>query len=261
MKVFISWSGEKSKAVAELMRDWLKCVIQATKPWISSKDLEKGSLWLNELSDQLKDTGIGILCLTHENKNNNWIHYEAGALAKGVTANRVYTFLVDLLPSDLENPLAQFNHTFPDKDNVFSLISNINSKLDSYALDTKTLENSFNTYWEQFECNFKKIIESNPTPQVEEREDKQILIEILESTRSFDKRLTNIERRSIIRRIPPERAREIVRDCFIRNIPIEAIEEILLREGVPPHYIPRLIEDVRQSPIQASLIQENDNMQ
>ncbi|EFD2076446.1 toll-Interleukin receptor, partial [Escherichia coli] len=29
MKVFISWSGQRSQAVAELISDWLKCVIQA----------------------------------------------------------------------------------------------------------------------------------------------------------------------------------------------------------------------------------------
>ena len=34
MKVFMSWSGTRSKATAELLCDWTKCVIQALRPWI-----------------------------------------------------------------------------------------------------------------------------------------------------------------------------------------------------------------------------------
>lgn len=32
MKVFLSWPGERSKAVANLLSDWLSCVIQASRP-------------------------------------------------------------------------------------------------------------------------------------------------------------------------------------------------------------------------------------
>lgn len=113
VKVFISWSGARSKEVAELMRDWIRCVLQVTRPWISTRDLDRGSIWFGEINEQLKDTGIGIICLTQENKNRPWILFEAGALMKGLTVNRVCTFLIDLEPKDVEDPLAQFNHTFP----------------------------------------------------------------------------------------------------------------------------------------------------
>ncbi|CAC9976768.1 hypothetical protein [Flavobacterium panici] len=53
MKVFISWSGERSKKVAELLDDWLQCVIQAVNPWMSSKDIDRGALWFTEINDQL----------------------------------------------------------------------------------------------------------------------------------------------------------------------------------------------------------------
>jgi hypothetical protein len=45
MKIFVSWSGRRSKAVAELMSDWLKCVIQASQPWISTRDIDRGGLF------------------------------------------------------------------------------------------------------------------------------------------------------------------------------------------------------------------------
>lgn len=129
MKVFISWSGKFSKECAEILRDWIKCTLQASDPWISSKDIDKGSLWFNEISDQLKDTKVGIVCLTKDNKEKPWILFESGALAKGLSANRVCTFLINLKPSDLENPLAQFNHTVPDKEGMKSLLTTINKEL------------------------------------------------------------------------------------------------------------------------------------
>ena len=95
--------GERSKQVGLLLDEWIKCVIQAINPWISVHDIERGSLWFSEITNQLADTSIGIICLTKENKNKPWIPvFEAGALAKGLTSNRVCTLLVDLNGSDLE---------------------------------------------------------------------------------------------------------------------------------------------------------------
>ncbi len=43
MNIFISWSGTLSKSVAILLRDFLKKVIQATNPFVSSEDIAKGT--------------------------------------------------------------------------------------------------------------------------------------------------------------------------------------------------------------------------
>jgi hypothetical protein len=39
MKVFISWSGEQSKEIAEAFRNWLPGVLQAEKPYFSPDDI------------------------------------------------------------------------------------------------------------------------------------------------------------------------------------------------------------------------------
>jgi len=68
MKVFISWSGETSKAVATALYDWLPEVIQNGQPWISNHDIHLG--------EQLPELKIGILCLTPDNLSAPWILFE-----------------------------------------------------------------------------------------------------------------------------------------------------------------------------------------
>lgn len=194
MKVFVSWSGQRSKAVAELISDWIKCVLQASHPWISTRDIDKGAIWFSEISDQLKDTAAGIVCLTQENKNKPWILFETGALAKGLSTNRVCTFLIDLQPSDIEDPLAQFNHTMPERTSMWGLTCSLNNCLDSQRLDERILKQVFETYWPQFEAGFKKALADNkPTEVVEPRSEESILSEILRNTRSLTTRIREIE--------------------------------------------------------------------
>lgn len=151
MKIFISWSGERSQKIAELFKDWIQCVIQAAKPWISSHDVDRGALWYTEISKTLADSQFGILCLTPENKTEPWILFEAGALAKGIEENRVCTLLIDLKNTDIGNPLAQFNHTIAcDKESMWKLVQTINNALLENKLQEKVLKSVFETYWEQF---------------------------------------------------------------------------------------------------------------
>jgi len=181
-------------AVAELFNEWIKCVIQASQPWISTRDIDRGSIWFSEINDQLSSVSFGIVFLTQENKNKPWILFETGALAKGLSSNRVCTFLIDLNPSDLQDPLAQFNHTKNDKSSVLSLTRTINTSLGDNRIEDKILERIFETYWPQFESGFKKSLQDTPEVElVEPRSEHEILSEILDNTRSLTTRVRRLE--------------------------------------------------------------------
>lgn len=96
MKIFFSWSGARSRAVAEALNDWLPRVIQAVKPFYSP-EIEKGAKWSNEIDDALEGTRFGIVCLTPDNLSSTWIHYETGALSK-TSGALIWTFYRDLHP-------------------------------------------------------------------------------------------------------------------------------------------------------------------
>jgi hypothetical protein len=196
MKVFLSWSGGRSKAVAELLSNWLRCVLQAIRPWISTKDIDRGSVWFGEINDQLRETLVGIVCLTQDNKLKPWILFEAGALAKGLSTSRVCTFLIDLEPRDVEDPLAQFNHTIAEKASLYELVRTLNSALGDSGLDERTLEQVYETYWPQFESQFKKTLLDNPAAGVSvPRSSSDVMAEILENTRQMAGSIRRLELR------------------------------------------------------------------
>jgi len=128
MKIFLSWSGTRSRLVAEALNDWLPRVIQAVKPFYSPV-IEKGAKWSSEIDAALEGTNVGIVCLTPDNLASPWIYFEAGALSKTEDA-LVWTFLHGLTPSDVPPPLGKFQHTVAQRDDTLSLIKTINRCLD-----------------------------------------------------------------------------------------------------------------------------------
>lgn len=198
MKIFISWSGERSKAVAEILCEWIQLVLQSSKPWISSNGIERGALWFNNIMDELADTKIGVFCLTRENKDRPWILFEAGAVTKGQDVARVCTLLIDLPSTELEPPLSQFNYSSVTPEDMWKLIFTLNSHMAESSLKETILKEVFDTYWPKFDAKFKEAIsktESQATPP--SRTQDEILREILMGTRSIERAMRNLSHRDL----------------------------------------------------------------
>lgn len=245
MKIFISWSGARSRAVAEVLDEWIRCVIQAARPWVSTQNIDRGAIWFNEIQTQLQDTSIGIVCLTQENKNKPWILFESGALAKGLSASRVCTFLIDLTPADVENPLAQFNHTIPERESMWQLVRTLNGCLPvDQMLSHQVLERSFETYWPQFTQEFKKALDENePAVDVPERDEKDILSEILENTRSLTGRVNAIEESVKIRPSVSALSKAIQAD--IKHLYLNSKGDLVAPDGKKYKWTDREMEALR----------------
>src|ERR1700693_4208133 len=104
MKIFLSWGGERSKVVGAALRDLLPEVLQDIEIWMSENDIMPGQRWGHELAATLEECEVGVVCLTKENLSSPWILFEAGCLAKSVTASRVIPYILDLSPTDITFP-------------------------------------------------------------------------------------------------------------------------------------------------------------
>lgn len=187
MDLFISWSGDASKRVAELLKDWLPTVIQSSRPWISSRDIESGQRWFQQISRATTSSTFGIFCLTPENIDSKWIHYEAGALSRVSDETRIVGLLLQGLgASQISGPLSHYQHLMPDKSGLRKLVTDINNSQTGEKLDIKILSRVFERAWPEFESSYHVIIQSsqvlNPKP---ERPIREILDELLRISRDM----------------------------------------------------------------------------
>jgi hypothetical protein len=165
MKLFISWSGERSRAVAEALRGWIPDVIQAVQPWMSSEDIDPGSRWSTEINKEMETTKFGIVCITPENLDSAWLLFESGALAKTIESTFVCPYLIGLDSKSLKGPLNQFQAVQAHQDDTYALIRSINQCLGEYSLPEDKLRRSFERWWPDLEMSLQKLPEPAGDPR------------------------------------------------------------------------------------------------
>lgn len=133
-------------------------LINALDPYVSTEDIEKGTIWRTEIAAKLEETDCGILCVTPQNLHSEWMHFEAGALSKRVTETRVCTFMMGTTAADLgTSPLSNFQHTMPDKDDFLRLLRTLNNFCGNLRSDDNALEKVFDKFWEDISGRLDNI--------------------------------------------------------------------------------------------------------
>jgi len=188
MKVFISWSGNTSKRVAEAIRDWLPTVLQTVKPYFTPSDIEKGTRWSTDIAQELDDSKAGIFCVTKDNINSQWLMFEAGAISKKIDQSLVCPILIGLENSDINGPLTQFQTTLFEKNDFKKLISDLNKANTENTLEESVLHTVFETFWPELEKKILSTIKEDGvdiSKDVGIRSDREVIEEILDLSRAL----------------------------------------------------------------------------
>lgn len=186
MRVFLSWSGERSRQLAVALHDWLPRVIQAVEPWMSKPDIEKDASGMREIEEQLADSDYGILCVTPENLANPWLLFEAGAIAQEISA-RACPYLLGLDRADLGPPLGLLQLTEATREDTRRLVDGINERLGDSSLPADRVDDAFDTYWPRLEEEISELEAASPEELVRHRRTEgDLLVEILEAVRRFE---------------------------------------------------------------------------
>lgn len=174
MKVFISWSGAHSQAVARTLRDWLPDVIQSVEPWMSEADIHAGDRWNNEIAHELQASSFGIICVTPSNQNSPWLNFEAGAISKNLEEGYAVPYLHALtIPNMISGPLRQFHSKEADRKGTLELVQAINNKL-AIPVSQDRLQRIFEAMWPQLEdaLNAIQIDKTDTETAVRSADDK-----------------------------------------------------------------------------------------
>jgi hypothetical protein len=170
MKLFISWSGDRSHQIALKLQTWLPQVFPGIGEEIFvSSQLEKGISWFPRIVSELEGSNIGIICLTPENLHSIWLHFEAGALAKSISppevstgagsnvapsSPRLYTYLHQVKPGQLTGPLAAYQSTTTVREDTERLMASLASHITS---DQNQWRENFKAQWPDLEQTLRNL--------------------------------------------------------------------------------------------------------
>jgi hypothetical protein len=185
LKVFISWSGDRSKAVADVLRRWFPSVLQAVRPYFSPDDVAKGSRWSPEISKELEASRVGLLIVTPENQEAPWLLFEAGALAKNLERSKVCPLLfASMEPTDIKGPLVQFQAAQFSKDEMKRVIKMMNTELGDSGVAPDVLDGVFEMWWPKLEAQVDEVLQADKGQSGEaRRSDRELLEEVLALSR------------------------------------------------------------------------------
>lgn len=133
--LFLCWSGQRSKQVAEALRQYFESIFQ-TAEWTDAEPqvamsetlIAKGVPWSPQLLKDLENARAGIVCLTPENRGSAWLHFEGGAIATHElnrqdgrpkadnSPNKLFGFLFTIDNTEIEGPLSLFQATIYRRD-------------------------------------------------------------------------------------------------------------------------------------------------
>lgn len=187
MRLFISWSGERSKLLATALKEWLPLVLHYVDPWLSEADIEAGQRWADAVAKELEASKFGVLCITRENLNSPWILFEAGALAKSLDGARVTPLLLGIEFSEISGPLAQFQAKKLEKKGVLELVQSLNQNAGQPVAEER-YKQLFEALWPELEKKVASIPHA-PTAARHARSQSEVLEELVEAIRAMETRI------------------------------------------------------------------------
>jgi hypothetical protein len=187
MKIFISWSGDRSEALAKALREWFPLVLHYLVPWLSQSDIQAGDRWSAQVAKELETTNFGVLCITRENLSSPWLLFEAGALAKSMQNGRVIPLLFGVDYGEVSGPLAQFQAKKADLSGIKELVTSLN-KASEVSIPDAQLDRLFTALWGDLELQISGIPEGNSSAE-QHRPQSVILEELVSSVRGMGIRI------------------------------------------------------------------------
>jgi hypothetical protein len=164
MKVFISWSGSRSKDIATALRALIGTALPGSEPWMSDTDIQLGTPWFASIGRALEESSIGLVAVTPENVREPWLYFEGGAIAKSVTTSRLMPVLFGVSARDLAGPFAQFQCAVFGDPSMRRLLLELEALLQHADRRLLPLDERLAVCWPTFSANVTAILSRPPGP-------------------------------------------------------------------------------------------------
>ena len=174
MQVFISWSQEKSRKIAEVLKEELYLLFnQEIIFWVSSKDIPFGDVSVSSIVNALQKSEMIITCLDSSNYKKSWLYFETGAVFlrnyEGDSKPIVFPVIFDNLEfSDFDGtPFRDLQLQRFNRNSIKRLAENINKRYEKMhgkpAIAASSFERYFNHTWSNLQKKINNIITQHYT--------------------------------------------------------------------------------------------------
>ncbi|OII10511.1 hypothetical protein BIU97_10310 [Curtobacterium sp. MCBA15_009] len=183
MKIFISWSGEPERAVAEALKAALPtlCAVEVDV-FVSSKSIAKGADGIEVINAELRSAAYGVVLISKSNQEAPWLNYEGGWLAS--LGCPVSTVLLDLRISDITTPLAPRQATnFEDENDMADLLKQVATAANKNLPD-QAFEALLAVVWPSIRDSWKPLEGDDGNEPI--RSDSDMLSELVERVRRIE---------------------------------------------------------------------------
>jgi TIR domain len=225
MAVFLSWSGARSKDYATNFNEWLSIVVPGV-PIFFSPDIEGGRRSFAAIEEGLRSCTYGVCCLTPDNLDSTWLHFEAGAISNALSRNAggpppIVPLLFDgLTNNQVKPPLSQFQTKCNTKNDLLSIALAVNAARIEGQIGPHIVTTLFEKFWSDYDEKASSIAVT-PTTTAPKREVSDIVEEILDivrtQTRSAYPTMGNLYQTAMEQHFLAAEARSEVQERAIKN--------------------------------------------
>jgi hypothetical protein len=153
---------------------------------MSEENIGAGQRGLPKIATELSGSSFGIIVVTQDNQNSQWLNYEAGALSKDLEDQtvRVAPSLVDFdRKTDVTGPLGQFQASLLNENGVRFILTEIAKVV---GADEGAVTKRFNNAWPGYEARFADAMAAGTArPSDARRDPDEMLDEILTIVRDM----------------------------------------------------------------------------
>lgn len=167
MKIFISWSKNKSKLLAQQTKKLIQNTMGDAVEFFFSPEMYKGTRVDHEIHENLLESDKCIVCITSENFKNPWLLYEAGVIFGANHSKTSQSIVIPILfehipnwSSWIDKPLNQYvpiqlqntnNEFIGGKQDFKQFLSEL-------ALENNIAVKNFNKHWKSYEKEIQEIL-------------------------------------------------------------------------------------------------------
>lgn len=199
--VYMIWSGRAARILASALKDNLfgHLLQDHAEAFLADQDITAGSKWEFALEQHIQASSVGVVCLTPENLQNSWMHYEAGAISLQGGRRLVIPVLLGVTRDEVSGPLEKFQCVEATAEGVFEIVKLVamesiegDAEAALWAAQRREVFQSY--YWKRIEealAGARELLQERPALS-EETRNRKLLEDLVVEVQALSREVRRI---------------------------------------------------------------------